>query len=322
MYNIAIVGAGQLGSRHLQGLKQARLSMRIQIVDPSRQSLDTARERYEQIGPNPQVASIEYLTALDDLARELDLVIIATGSKPRAAILTELLAKKHVKNLLLEKFLFPSVSDYGNVEELLRANGLLDRTWVNCPRRMFDGYKKLRTELIGTKDVFYRKTGSNWGMGCNAVHYIDHYSFLTGDAPAGAFDLSELDPKIHESKRAGYVEFTGTISAFTPKGGSIRITSSVQTETSDTLSLMADGVRYDLDESRDQIFKDGQPWAEIGMKYQSGLTGTVAEQVLLHDTSELTPYSESAALHLSFLAPLAAFYNNLTGKDGDSCPIT
>ena len=101
MYSIAIIGAGQLGSRHLQGLKLAQMPMCIQVIDKSPESLLTARERYEQIVPNPQVTSVEYLTTIDELAPELDLVIVATGSKPRAAILAELLSKEQVRNLLL-----------------------------------------------------------------------------------------------------------------------------------------------------------------------------------------------------------------------------
>lgn len=129
MYHIAIIGAGQLGSRHLQGLKSARLPMHIQVVDSSQAALDTARERYEQIDANPQVVSIDYLPYIDNLHSELDLVIIATGSKPRAEILKELLQKKIVKNLLVEKVLFPDLHSYHTIRDLLHDKGLQEKTW-------------------------------------------------------------------------------------------------------------------------------------------------------------------------------------------------
>ncbi|WP_298062291.1 Gfo/Idh/MocA family oxidoreductase [uncultured Rikenella sp.] len=322
MYSIAIIGAGQLGSRHLQGLKLAQMPMCIQVIDKSPESLLTARERYEQIVPNPQVTSVEYLTTIDELAPELDLVIVATGSKPRAAILAELLSKKQVRNLLLEKILFPDLSDYTTVGALLHQKGLIERTWVNCPRRMFVGYRQLREELRSVTRVSYEKRGPDWGLGCNAIHFIDLFSFLTGDTEIKPLDLSGLDSIIQESKRAGYVEFTGTIQGETTRGNAFKIISSIDKDETEALIIVADGVRYEIDEPRDSIRKDGRLWGTVGLKYQSQLTGSVAEQILLRDECELTPYEESAKLHLAFLKPLVTFYNELTGKNGDNCPIT
>lgn len=322
MFNIAIIGAGQLGSRHLQGLKSAPVSMRIQLVDPSEDSLEKAKERYEQIETNPQIEAIEYLTEINQLAAELDVVIVATGSKPRSAILVELLSKKTVRNLILEKVLFPVVEQYDQIYHLLQAKGLLDRTWVNCPRRVFEGYRRLRTELQPAVHVIYEKTGVNWGLGCNTIHFIDHYAFLTGDTVFSPFDVSGLDPVIHDSKRTGYVEFTGTIVGHTNRGNTLRITSAAQEEIPNLLTITADGVLYEVDETTGQIEKEGQLWGHVEMKYQSALTGGIVEQLLCRDSCELTPYVDSVRFHLAYLQPLVAYYNKLTGKNEDNCPIT
>lgn len=322
MYHIAIIGAGQLGSRHLQGLKSARLPMHIQVVDSSQAALDTAQERYEQIDANPQVVSIDYLPYIDNLHSELDLVIIATGSKPRAEILKELLQKKIVKNLLVEKVLFPDLQSYHTIRDLLHDKGLQEKTWVNCTRRLFQGYQLLQQELLDYTGVIrYEKSGSNWGLGCNAIHFIDHFAFLTGDTDIQPFDLSALDPEIQASKRSGYIEFTGTITSSTKRGNLLHITSS-RDDVAAQLIISTDQARYEIDETNDTIRKNGQLWGNIGMKYQSQLTGLVAEQILLRGTCGLTPYAESARLHLTFLQPLVTFYNNLTGKNEDNCPIT
>lgn len=49
MYKVAIIGAGQLGSRHLQGLKGAASSLAITVLDSSKESLQVSKERYEAI---------------------------------------------------------------------------------------------------------------------------------------------------------------------------------------------------------------------------------------------------------------------------------
>lgn len=48
MYKIAVIGAGQLGSRHLQGLKLSKLKSDIWVVDNNSNSLQIAQQRYEE----------------------------------------------------------------------------------------------------------------------------------------------------------------------------------------------------------------------------------------------------------------------------------
>jgi predicted dehydrogenase len=49
MKSIVIIGAGQLGSRHLQALRLIDEPIRIQVVDPSHESLKVAEERFNQV---------------------------------------------------------------------------------------------------------------------------------------------------------------------------------------------------------------------------------------------------------------------------------
>jgi len=44
--SIVIVGAGQLGSRYLQGLVRCSHRLRIQVVDPAPEALTTAADRW------------------------------------------------------------------------------------------------------------------------------------------------------------------------------------------------------------------------------------------------------------------------------------
>ena len=49
MYKVAIIGAGQLGSRHLQGLKVAASPLEITVMDSNEDSLKVAKERYDTV---------------------------------------------------------------------------------------------------------------------------------------------------------------------------------------------------------------------------------------------------------------------------------
>lgn len=60
MKNILLIGAGQLGSRHLQGIAKIDFKANICVVDPSEISIEIAKERYKQINKNEKINSIEF----------------------------------------------------------------------------------------------------------------------------------------------------------------------------------------------------------------------------------------------------------------------
>ncbi|WP_262055335.1 Gfo/Idh/MocA family oxidoreductase, partial [Legionella pneumophila] len=47
MKKIVIIGAGQLGSRHLQSLNLLNQEIEIDVIDPSLESLETAKNRFD-----------------------------------------------------------------------------------------------------------------------------------------------------------------------------------------------------------------------------------------------------------------------------------
>ena len=49
MLNIAIIGCGQIGSRHLQALSLIKEGAIIYLVDNSPESIDISKERFEQV---------------------------------------------------------------------------------------------------------------------------------------------------------------------------------------------------------------------------------------------------------------------------------
>ena len=52
---IAIIGAGQLGSRHLQGLTKIKQDIHITVIDPNPSALEIARQRFVEMPENPLI---------------------------------------------------------------------------------------------------------------------------------------------------------------------------------------------------------------------------------------------------------------------------
>lgn len=316
--NIAIIGAGQLGSRHLQGLKKAQIPMNIFVLDASEESLAICEQRYNEIAENELVEKILFTTQWDLLPKNIDIAIVATGSKPRCAIIHELVEHHHCRQLILEKFLFPKMSQYDEISELFRQNKV--QAWVNCSRRYFDGYHKLRQLLINDGPVHFVMEGKNWGLCCNSIHFIDLFAYLSGSKHID-FDCSGIDSEIYESKRSGYIEMTGTIKGFANNGSDLQISSYAEYEGVSKLSVMSQHHTVDIYEGQNKMLVDGAEW-ELGLSYQSDLTGKYTQDIITTHDLSLATYEESALLHQQILPCFQDIFNKLMGTQSDLCPIT
>ncbi|MBT9493231.1 MAG: Gfo/Idh/MocA family oxidoreductase, partial [Paucibacter sp.] len=171
MYRIAVIGAGQLGGRHLQGLVRIEPQSQYFVVDPSTEALQTAHTRVQETGVALAPDQVIYLTTLSDLPSHLDYVVVATAADVRLNVLKKLLAEKSVSNLLLEKVLFQHIKDYQAALDLFEM--LPTKVWVNCPRRVFPIYQTVKNFFSGQQLLQFQASGGNWGLGCNSVHFLD-----------------------------------------------------------------------------------------------------------------------------------------------------
>jgi hypothetical protein len=323
MKNITIIGAGQLGSRHLQAMASVVAPLNIKVLDPAKESLDLARARFEEVNSNFKGA-ISYCSSIDDLDSDIEVVIIATNSKIRRKIIEDLVSKKNVKYLILEKVLFMNLDDYDIVEQLLKDKGI--KTWVNCPRRMYESYKNLRQQIDGP--AVFTAEGINWGMGCNSIHLLDIFAFLTNET-----DLIEgqsfLDKEIINSKREGYIEFTGAINLYSKKGDLFHINSykdgdkpfSIKVETKDGFWILNDA------KGEIRFFGKENNWEGsteiLPSPFQSQLTNKAVESILNTGTCELTSFSESVVLHKYLFKIFLNHYNTESNNyNNKECAIT
>lgn len=321
-HRIAVVGAGQLGSRHLQGLVRLGVPCEIHVVDPSAASLDTARQRAGEV----QAAAphtLHFHQQIEALPQMLDHAVIATAANVRLAVMRELLRERTVQNLLLEKVLFQRVSDYPLAAELLRQAG--SQAWVNCPRRAFPIYEKLRTFFAEDPLQHVDVRGGNWGLGCNSIHFLDIIAFLIkGDIHSVSTAL--LDEDLIDSKRAGFKEFTGTLLGRCGEA-SFSITAQRGSQAPLLLTLRGGNRSCLVDESAGRAFmcdpRDGG-WRTVEFKTPllSELSTAVTQRILEKGSSELTPYAQSMAYHLPLLQALGKHAVHHLGGAKDVLPIT
>ena len=56
------------------------------------------------------------------------------------------------------------------------------QAWVNIPRRLMAWHKVIKDQIqsSGYSVMQVRLTGGQWGLACNAIHFIDLVSWWTG----------------------------------------------------------------------------------------------------------------------------------------------
>lgn len=317
MKTILIAGAGQLGSRHLQGVKTSHHELDIWIYDLSEESLKVAEERYNQVEAKA-VKTAHFVTSLDKVPFELDVVIVASSSKPRYTIVTQLLASHCVKYMVLEKFLFPRLSDYDEIASLLKEKDV--NTWVNCPRRMWNGYAYIKSLIDSTKPVEYSFEGGEWGMCCNTIHFADIFMFLNGE---DIFDLNldNLIQEVVDSKRTGYVEIHGTEEFITANGSYLKLTSLSEYEGVSRSIIKNGNNTIEYFEGKGEIVINGVT-KTVPIHYQSELSGVLVDELIETGNCNLATYDQSSSYHVAYLSRVAPFINKLKGWTSDSCPIT
>jgi predicted dehydrogenase len=317
MINIALIGSGELGSRHLQSLVGI-INANITVVEPSFTSIEITRQRILDLNLN-ELADVSFVDDIKMLPSKIDFAVIATGAAPRLSILKSLLKHTSVKYLLLEKVLFQSIEDYAEAKELIDSNDV--KVWVNCPRRMFEFYASLKMKLNKASPMVMKVNGSNWGLACNAIHFIDIFSFLT-DSKVLTVTTDELEQKIYPSKREGYIEIFGCLNVTFQNGHKLIMNCSHDEIPMDINITSIDG-EYEVNETKGHILHNGeQKSIDVLIKYQSELSRLVAEEALAFGQSKLTDFDEACEQHIPLINSLLSFYNRSRNIETSILPIT
>ena len=323
MKNIAIIGVGQIGSRHLQAMAFLEGSAIVQLVDFFDESLKIAEKRfYEVYDDNFGKITLKSYMSIDELEGPIDLAIIATCSDVRADVIKELIEKKEVKTLILEKVLFQTVDEYFEIEKLLKEKAI--SAWVNCWMREKAFYRTLKSNLDLNKGIQMEVTGSGWGMCCNSIHFIDLFCFLTD---VKEIDLSEADiSEVVPAKRERFKEMFGVIKGNNFRGDSILISCNNNDGKRYGIKIINGSAIHEIDNTDKVIYKflDGVKTSTelIEIPPQSLASHHLVHGIIDNKSCDLTPYNDSMKMHITLIRNFNHYFEKMTGKEVRRCPIT
>jgi len=319
--NIFLVGCGNIGSRHLQALVKLPFKVDIHIVEKSNKSKILAKNRLKQIKFNKKNFNFFWYNSVDQLIDTSDLVIISTLSQGRADLIISLLKNKN-KKFLIEKPVCQSKQEYVN---LLSQMNLFNATgWINTNRRYFESYQKIKNDLCNCKFININVVSTASGLGTNAIHFLDLFSWLINDSKIklnGKF----LNPKLFSNKRGReFKEFYGTILGSGKNNSSITLNFLPSKDESIFLTISTDSLTYVIDELNQNALKIDKFGKKFNFNYQhvSESTTKIVKDILEKNKSLLPQLDESFFNHIELFRIFNSHIKKQLKRDITLCPIT
>lgn len=312
--NVLIAGAGQLGSRYLQGLSRYLKPLNIWVYDISPDSLERARQRWDEC--EGQLHPVVYIKDLADIPAKIDMVFVTTNSDVRPAIVKNIAQIASVRYWILEKVLARKISD---LYDLVGATSGSAGVWVNTLMYLWPLYRALRDNSPVGKPIHARFSGIP-GLACNAIHYIDYVS-RWNQGRITAIETSALNGSWVPSKRTGFFESEGEIAINFSDGSTLFISGSTKTE-SYRVEIRIDDDIWQVDEEKGLAQTSGGKIISGSILRQSELIAPLLDEIFTSGSCDLPTLELSVAQHEPLLKSLMAHWNSNMPEKLDYVPIT
>jgi len=312
--DVLVVGFGMMGCRHVEALLQNKEKFQVHVLEPSSENIETNTIRIDA-----KKEDCNWYTSLNEIP-SVDFAIIATSSAPRFNIVKSLI-DKGCKYFLLEKIVFQSKDQFKEIISLVNQKGV--KAYCNFVNRFFVAYNEIKKELSSDTPLNMLVYGNAFGLGCNAIHYIDIFQYLTENNNL-SMDSSAVSKIEFENRRGTqYHEFTGTIKLNTHTGSKLSIIADPEFLGGVSIHLKQGNREYLLSEQSQQYFSIGENFNEkkdFTITPTSRLSDKIALEIL-EGNCRLTTLEETFHSHELLFK---VFNNYLFGEHLDStiCPIT
>jgi hypothetical protein len=300
--------------------------MKIYIIDPSSQSIVLSKERFQLAVGGKK--NIELITVkINEINEKIDIAIISTNSLVRAEMTRKLIKNTKVKNIIFEKFLFQKINDFDEINKLLTQRKI--KAWVNQWMCSTIPFRKIINFISPINSATIEVTGKGFGLGCNAVHFIDILDFLS----ERKLDIFHKSSKLHKniilSQRSGFLDVNGKMLFEDSNNNQLLINS---------LNQKKDGIIKFFFKSKS---KSVQSTFQLGMmkavfmisgkivkkrEYfvppQSQMTNKIILDIINKNDCHLPIFNRSIIHHKLLINQLDKHIRKNSNWSGEGCPIT
>ncbi|NTS75357.1 Gfo/Idh/MocA family oxidoreductase [Catenovulum sp. SM1970] len=312
MLNILLVGAGQLGSRHLQSFALLKTPCHMYVIEPNDASRVRAKERWDEVNKDNHHL-ITFCNFDDVRSLKLDAAIIATLSIGRLNIL-KMVCELSVQHILCEKTAFQSISDYEAAISTAAEKKVNVR--LNYSYRLSETIKHYLTLVKPPIDI--EIIGSNVELGCNLIHYLDLFS-LFNSTKVTELEVPQLLIEDNNTRSTSLKSFYGLVEGKAENGAAFKASFSNESNLDYQIIFSSQKEIAVINESQGH-FSVGNEKVEFNIPYASKTTAFEVLEMLKGKSS--LPTLQDSYLNNSLLlnAINCHIYPEVT-KDC-ICPIT
>ena len=319
--NVLVVGCGELGRRHIQGIVKSVNKPVVYVIDNDPKAIallksflvnNLERSRY------PAIKVIDFLKKDLVSLPVFDLVIVATTALARGELLGNLSPFIRTKHWLIEKPIGQSSAEIKSI-----AKWASDRSaFVNHPRRMMSWYQSISNNFIDTGPIKLTALYPKFGIACNTSHLIDLINWWTEAIPASV-SVDGLNENWNRSKRKGFWDIEGLLKIKFSDGSAIELQSNKEVKKS-VLEIEFAGTKRCIIEEDLGIARFSSGEVIMGnMQYQSEISGMLLDQLYETGKCDLPSLNIMAVCNELFVERLLQHWNSRTnGKKLYSLPST
>ncbi len=318
--SVLLWGAGNFGSRWLQGLLKWPSALQIDVFDVSTLAVASAQTRLGEVAGAVK-HQVNFFTNKAGHAKQYDLVVVATTADVRCQVVEYLAASVAANYWILEKVLAQSLEQVQRIVAALQGQ----QVWVNASRRRWHWYQNLKASYPIADGCDIVIQGGPWDLIGNAVHYLDLIAWWSG-ADLHSIQAEQLDANWQLSgtrNKAGQTKFyttSGILQAKLSKDISVRF----EWQQSDDVNIIfrqAMGA-LQITELAGVALSDLTGKVCGSIEHQSENTCAMLAALIQRQNLVAPTLAESAAIHSLLLEALLPAWRAFKGSTDDVVPIS
>ena len=310
MVNVCLIGCGGVGKRHLEAMLKVKNDINFEVVEPNIENTPTTL-----VGQN-----INYFSKIEDVSNNIDICLIATTANVRKKVILELVSKKNVKFIILEKVVFQNEKDFDEIIKLFEEKNI--KSWVNCHLRAQPIYKELKTQSIISYDTTMTyEYSDDFTLSSSAIHILDLFSYLCDDYDLEIQDIV-TDTELKSSRHSGCVDFNGYMKVKSTNGYEL-VVKKRDAHFGEHLTIYHNDLTVRSSEGDDPDNRIGFVQdKKIPYVWQSSLTNSYIDDIIEKSDCDLSTLENSAKLHKIMLKSFRNLLKEKYNREVVDCPIT